>query len=293
GAALPAPAAGLLVRFSTTDGWELEVDRSGDTRVTTDHAGGGEPVGLFEGKLGQSRTRELVRAVMDATRAGLDDDYPPSDGDEARCSIELPTGSGFRTVAFAARRRHVPEALRVLYNDNTGLLVSAYKRALPHPTSAIAGFLAVEARTYKVGEPIAPELIIRSVGTRAVAFPTPDTQHLASGRFQMGLFRSSGLGPGGDWARLQWGPDFYQRPLSDLTPEALLDAGNIRILAPGDEYRLPVPRALIAPLADTYELYAWAWMQARYTEEALASVIEAPLVTGSVSAPFVWIDVVD
>jgi len=295
----PGEEAPLLVRLEVLIAhhggtYGVEVDQAGRCTAVSQQSFYGPPVGYFELALGRVELERLKAAVQQA-EASLPDPFVPRPGppESTMSRLTLQSGDRPRTVEFYSQRLYVPRALRPLHHLNgptlrdAGLLGSILRRTWQHPTHAIALYAHTPRIQYRRGEPIPIQLVVRSIGAEVAAVPTLECREIVSGQVWVSDRRS------GDGWTATFGGEREQPPLDRLTPRARRDLATVAKLPPAAGYGFAFPRTVQAGRRGERQLAVGLITAPRYTAEVLDRAIGTRLVTGSLVAAPLTVEVGD
>jgi hypothetical protein len=98
-------------------GWDVAVYRDGRCRAHIRSAGDGDPIGLFEARLGERLLHRIRATVRDAAAARLRRQYPAHGYDSPWCSLYIWVDGTLRRTSFDPMYRQNPGPLRTLYRE--------------------------------------------------------------------------------------------------------------------------------------------------------------------------------
>jgi hypothetical protein len=244
-------------------------------------------VGTFEMRLAAAQFTALKEAVRRADLHHLYDKYPPPPNscNLAFVRIAVQDARGHKVVL--ATDRSYPRRLKPLFDPDGdgggGILDEVASRVAAHPVAAISARIDVPKRSFRAGERINAAIIIKSVGTQTVVLPSLDYDDIGYGYFHVALRHvpppPEELASGLDSVGLEFGPDLetYRRP-ARRPPR--INPQHVVHIEPRREWRIPMPKPLIAPSAGNYELAGQVDISLLYERSALVSELGEGLISG-------------
>jgi hypothetical protein len=252
-------------------GWELDIFSDGTARARLWLERNNGYVGTFQTHLTEERIDEVREAVRGADLYSMRDEYPPRRKavDAVWVQITERTGRGEKTVRAARESRVYPRPLRTLIDLSeslptekmsyapAGLLSEVASEVSEYPVHAVGARLLVGG-TFRAGEPLHVTLILTNVGTEPITLPSLQCKWIAYGRANVRLMHDpitldeiAGRYPG-QWYR-EYGPikTGYVGPADE---HVLDDLPGLVHLAPGEEWRITVPKRFIPPSPGRYQV---------------------------------------
>ena len=238
---------------------------------TTRHNG---YVGTFEYQIPSSVLACLKRAVREANFRSMPDEYRPPVGavDFTSARIRVRDELGIKRVRVTSASRRYPRALKSLIDLTkdlpgsgnglpapAGLLSEIISEASARPVAAISVRTEAGGRPFRVGEDINVDIVIRNVGRQSVVLPSLECKEIARGFIWVRLFHDP---PGAedsvlglDSAVIEYGSRSagYQANMND---RARADLSHVVRIGAGEEWRIRMPKPLVALCAGNYEVTA-------------------------------------
>jgi hypothetical protein len=273
----------------------LTIDTAGGVEVLLESPRENDYIGTFELTLSSERLAKLKKAILRAHLYELADKYPPRRADYydyETVDIELDTKRGRKKISVADTCWLYPRRLKPLFDlKNTmsetsypeGILSRLISEASASPASAIAVYIEVAERSFQVGEPIDVTVVVKNVGRKPVILPSPECEKIASGSIEVMLrhvpLRAEEAATGLDSTTSEFGSDAgYQ--FGSLDTQAKEDLDNIVQIEPGKEWRIRMPKPLVATSPGEYELFGLFWIYRLYDRSILEKELGEGLVTG-------------
>jgi hypothetical protein len=155
--------------------------------------------------------------------------------------------------------------------------------ATAHPLAAITVQIGIPKGARHAADPFTPELIVKSIGRKPVVVPSFECKEIVSGYASVTLWHDPP--PAGqrdtavDGTYLQSGPRLlgYHETLDDA---GAADLEHMVRIEPAKEWRIRMPKALVAPTPGRYRLDAQFWADLLYKRSAVTERLSAQLVSG-------------
>ncbi len=248
----------------------LTIDTEGGVRAVLRWPRQNLYVGTFELVLTEERLAELREAVRRADLFNLKDDYPPATGIHCLTWVEIMvvSESNLKRVRATNESPVYPPGLKTLFDLKSrplpgtghpgGVLSRLISEVSAHPVAAIGVGIEVQKHSFRVGEEINAALVVKNVGKQPVVLPSLDCEEIARGYMRVELrhvpLPAEEMAEGLASAHIEFGPLIGPRLRGALSDRAKADLKNMVRIEPGGEWRIPMPKALVAPSSGEYEL---------------------------------------
>jgi hypothetical protein len=251
-------------------GFELEIWSDGTARARLWSPRNSGYVGTFETRLSDERLAEIGEAVRRADLYSMRDQYRSRRivYDDPWVEITERTARGVKTIrAYQAAR--TPQRLRSLIDLNdslsaeevsyapAGLLSEVVSDLSEYPVRAVGARLLVGG-TFRAGEPLHVTLILTNVGTEPITLPSLECKRMAYGYVDVALVHdpptaTEATGQHRSHWLAEYGPTKtgYVGPADE---HVLDDLPDLVHLAPGEEWRIVVPKRFIPPAPGRYQV---------------------------------------
>jgi hypothetical protein len=267
-------------------GQHLSVDAEGKVRLRSESQESDRLIGLYGFTLSPERLAQLRQAVAKANLPALDGVYPLGD-DQTEVewvTIRLDDPElGHKQAKVSNRSRYYPAAIRSLFSlgpyEPKGVLGELSHEAAQHPICAIRLSVDAPSRRFRKGEPINVTLIVTNVGTQPVVVPSLECKRIVRGRLAVYLQDAQYFAVGGDYVtEFGWSGE---SPPGRFDDRAKADLAHVVRLAPGEQWRIALPKPLIAPdEVGLYEVRASLWMFRQYDLPVLTEALGEGFVSG-------------
>jgi len=304
-------ASGQPAAASGADGeigaW-LQLDWTGGLRPASEHltiyADGevrlvlGSPrangyIGTFELRLPKARFAELKQAVKEANLRSMKDEYGPwhLQADYTHVTITVNDELGTKQVRAHSVSLWYPRPLRRLFDLTYehegpyagGVLSRLIDEVSTRPVAAIGVRIEVPKRPIRAGEPFNADIAVRNVATQPVVLPSPRASEIARSTIYVILWHvptpAAELGSGLARTEIESTPP-SRRYRSTLDDVGAADLGHVVRLEPGQEWRIRMPDALVAPGPGNYELIGQFWVGGLYDSRIVSAKLGATFVSG-------------
>jgi hypothetical protein len=261
-----------------------------------------QPIGDFATNLDASEMAAVTRAVGRVSRCPLRARYEAGIGEADAGFYHLearrPDGTYLVSTYSAV---HVPDPTRPLWDAPAegkphGLVPHLISLARQHPVHALDLAIETDRAQYRAGDSARVTFVFRNAGAQPITVVPTTCHDLASGGMDvMGTVYSRQEEVGNpDSVPLQheaalecWqfgAKEEFASELAALSPGALADIGNLRLLQPAESFRVLFPKPLRLARTGYWELIADCSMRLRYAPELVEGRAAASLVTGALIA---------
>ena len=277
----------------------LAIDANGRVSVQLESPRDNGYIGTFALVLPKARLLAVKTALLDADFYALMDKYPPPprSHDFTAVAISVESSAGAKRVWAASSSPIYPRQLKRLFDPTEaaapskglkglyagGVLSHLISEASSRPVAAIRVRIEVPKRSFRVGENISVDVVVKNVGTQLAAIPSLACRHIVNGhidvrlrdvRVPMELFTT-----GVDFASLNFGPPLVEYREA-LDAQAKADLPHVMHMKPGQEWRIAMPKPLRASSPGKYELVGQFFLERLYDQAALSHELAEAFVSG-------------
>jgi hypothetical protein len=230
--------------------------------------------GTFEYKIPPKMLARLKQAVREANLRAMPDEYPPPARavDYTIARLKVRDELGVKRVQVTSASRRYPRALKSLVDLTAigrgsrnqlvapaGLLSEIILEATRRPLAAIGVRTELHGRPFRVGKGISVDVVIRNVGRQPVVLPSLDCKEIADCLVWVKLW----TGPSHpdqsftpmDYTLIEFGPRSHEYDWT-INDRVRADLSHVVRLGPGEEWRISMPKALMARSPGDYEVVA-------------------------------------